>query len=115
MSDCNETLQMTYSNTATMERVTEVYCRMKRFLLKVWWRNTATRIFFPLVFFAIGISIFTAFEDNNIASNIGMAFIVIALITFVIGFNYEIHKSARDVDEVMREREEREKGEGKRK
>ena len=88
---------------------------MKRFLLKVWWGSTATRILFPIVSFAIGISIFTVFEDNNILSKVGMAFIVIALITFAIGFSYGIHSSARDVDKAMDEREEREKREGKHK
>jgi predicted acyltransferase len=98
-----------------IELVTEVHCTMKKFLIKVWWGSTATRVAFPIVCFGIGISIFMVFEDNNILSKVGMAFIVIALITFAIGFSYGIHSSARDVDRAMDEREEREKREGKHK
>jgi predicted acyltransferase len=111
MNGCNEALQMTHSDTAIMRQVTEVHCTMKKFLIKVWWGSTATRVVFPIVCFGIGISIFMVFEDNNILSKVGMAFIVIALVTFAIGFSYGIHSSARDVDKAMDEREEREKRE----
>lgn len=78
---------------------------MKKFLLKVWWGSTATRILFPMPFLAVGIPIVVAFEGKGIMSNIGMAFIMIAIVTFVIGFGYEIHKSAADVDKANEERE----------
>ena len=118
MNGYNKTLQMTYSDTAIMGRVTEAQCRMKKFFLRVWWRNAWTRVTFPLVFLAIGVPMVAEAKGEGIVSNIGMVFVVIAIVTFVIGFGYGIHSSARDVDRAMDEREERErreKGEGNRK
>ena len=84
---------------------------MKKFLLKVWWRNSFTRVTFPLVFLAIGIPMVAEAKGEGIISNIGMVFVVIAIVTFAIGFGHGIHSSARDVDKAMDEREEREKRE----
>ena len=81
--------------------------KMKKFLLKVWWRSAATRTLFPMAFLAVGIPIVVASEGKGIVSNIGMAFIVIAIVTFVIGFSFEIHKSAADVDKAMTDKRER--------
>ena len=106
---------LTQPSNIIIELVTEVHCTMKKFLIKVWWGSTATRILFPIVCFGIGISIFTVFEDNAILSKVAMAFIVIALLTFAIGFGHGIHSTASDVDKAMDEKEERERREGKHK
>jgi len=85
---------------------------MKRFLLKVWWKNPVTRYLLPLAFFGVGIPLAVTFEGNSVVSNIGMAFIVVGMIGYFVAGAHWIHRSGADVDKAM---DEREKREGKRK
>ena len=65
---------------------------MKKFLEKIWWRNMLTRSLFPMIPLAIGLIIINLSGDNTVISNVGMAFIIIAIGTFTWGFWYSIEE-----------------------
>ena len=82
---------------------------MKKFLERIWWRNIWTRGAFPLIPLAIGLMIVNLLGNNPVATNIGMAFIIMAIGAFVWGLWYSIEEGRKKVDEICDEREKREK------